>query len=67
MTGEARMPDGDRPGAVGVPIRDGTDAAVASRGGLRDLAALLALPAMWVDPDPADIAAGLLNVLFGVL
>jgi hypothetical protein len=34
---------------------------------LRDLAALLALPAMWVDHAPADIAAGLLRVLFGVL
>jgi DNA-binding NarL/FixJ family response regulator len=34
---------------------------------LRDLAALLALPAMWVDHEAADIAVGLLGVLFGVL
>jgi len=53
-------------GAPEVPVRDGTDS-LASRRGLRDLAALLALPAMWVDHDPADIAAGLLGVLFGVL
>ncbi|HYO29105.1 MAG TPA: response regulator transcription factor, partial [Thermomicrobiales bacterium] len=32
-----------------------------------DLAALLALPAMWVDREPADLATGLLGVLFGVL
>ncbi len=31
------------------------------------MAALLALPAMWVDHDAADIATGLLGVLFGVL
>jgi DNA-binding CsgD family transcriptional regulator len=47
-------------------MRDG-DSAVLSRRWLRDLAALLALPAMWVDHDPADIATGLLSVLFGVL
>ena len=59
----------DRPGAgaADVPIGDGADPLVASRRGLRDLAALLALPAMWVDHDPADIAAGLLGVLVGVL
>lgn len=34
---------------------------------LRDLAALLALPALWVDLEAADIASGLLGVLFGVL
>jgi len=40
---------------------------MASRRGLRDLAALLALPAMWVDHDPADITAGLIGVLFSML
>jgi DNA-binding NarL/FixJ family response regulator len=40
---------------------------MASRRGLRDLAALLALPAMWVDHDPPDIAAGLIGVLFSML
>jgi len=49
------------------PIGDGPDALMASRRGLRDLAALLALPAMWVDHDPADIAAGLIGVLFSML
>src|SRR3954452_14753945 len=48
-------------------IEDGPDALMASRRGLRDLAALLALPAMWVDHDPADIAAGLIGVLFSML
>jgi DNA-binding CsgD family transcriptional regulator len=38
-----------------------------SRRWLRDLGALLALPAMWVDHEPAEIASGLLSVLFGVL
>lgn len=38
-----------------------------SRRGLRDLAALLALPALWVDHEPRYIVAGLLGVLFGVL
>jgi DNA-binding NarL/FixJ family response regulator len=34
---------------------------------MRDLAALLTLPTLWVDHDPAYIIAGLLGVLFGVL
>lgn len=34
---------------------------------MRDLGALLALPAMWVDHDPGEIATGLLSVLSGVL
>ncbi|MBM7503684.1 LuxR C-terminal-related transcriptional regulator [Agromyces aurantiacus] len=38
-----------------------------SRLWLRDLAALLALPALWVDHDPAEIADGLLSVLLGML
>jgi DNA-binding NarL/FixJ family response regulator len=46
------------------PDRDqGLDA----RRWMRDLAALLALPALWVDHEPAEIATGLLSVLFGVL
>lgn len=34
---------------------------------LRDMGALLALPALWVDHEPGEIATGLLSVLFGVL
>jgi len=34
---------------------------------MRDMAALHALPALWVDHEPNEIAAGLLSVLFGVL
>ncbi|SDZ30421.1 helix-turn-helix transcriptional regulator [Herbiconiux ginsengi] len=34
---------------------------------LRDVGALLALPALWVDHEPPEIAEGLLSVLFGVL
>ena len=41
--------------------------AVDSRRWLRDMGALLALPAMWVDHQPTEIATGLLSVLFGVL
>ena len=42
------------------------DAAETKRS-LRDMGALLALPALWVDHEPAEIASGLLSVLFGVL
>lgn len=49
------------------PFRDGSDALVTSRRTLRDLAALLALPAMWIDHEPPDIVAGLLGVLFAML
>ena len=38
-----------------------------TRRWLRDLSALLALPALWVDHEPREIATGLLSVLFGVL
>ena len=40
---------------------------MASRRGLRDLAALLSLPAMWFDHDPAYIVTGLTGVLSGML
>ena len=44
------------------------DTAVAdSRRWLRDMGALLALPAMWVDHEPIEIATGLLSVLFRML
>jgi DNA-binding NarL/FixJ family response regulator len=44
------------------------DASDAETGrSLRDMGALLALPALWVDHEPAEIATGLLSVLFGVL
>ena len=50
------------------PWPGGEDASVAdSRRWLRDMGALLALPAMWVDHEPVEIATGLLSVLFGVL
>ena len=50
------------------PAPDFQDASLAdSRRWLRDMGALLALPAMWVDHEPSEIAAGLLSVLFGVL
>lgn len=48
-------PDGD--GDLGLDVRRW----------MRDLAALLALPALWVDHEPREIADGLLSVLFGVL
>ena len=54
------MPTGDGDG-------DGGDSLGTSRRELRDLAALLVLPTMWVDHDPAYIAVGLLGVLFSVL
>ena len=38
-----------------------------TRRSLRDMGALLALPALWVDHEPVEIATGLLSVLFGVL
>jgi DNA-binding NarL/FixJ family response regulator len=45
----------------------GDDDATEARRSLRDMGALLALPALWVDHEPAEIASGLLSVLFGVL
>ena len=51
-----------------VPRPGDADTSVAdSRRWLRDMGALLALPAMWVDHEPMEIATGLLSVLFGVL
>lgn len=38
-----------------------------ARGWAGDVSALLALPALWVDREPREIANGLLSVLFGVL
>lgn len=38
-----------------------------TRRWLRDMGALLALPALWVDHEPQEIATGLLSVLFSVL
>jgi len=38
-----------------------------ARRSLRDMGALLALPALWVDHEPGEIATGLLSVLFGIL
>ena len=67
MTVERQMFDAESPQAADAPIQDGTDSLAMSQRGLRDLAALLALPAMWVDHDPDYIATGLLGVLFGIL
>ncbi|MEZ4522009.1 MAG: MEDS domain-containing protein [Thermomicrobiales bacterium] len=63
-----RMADSDPlgSGVAAALVRDGDDTTAQTRRTLRDLAALLALPAMWVDNDPADIAVSLLGVLFGV-
>jgi DNA-binding NarL/FixJ family response regulator len=38
-----------------------------SRRWMRDVSALLALPALWVDHEPVEIATGLLSVLFSIL
>lgn len=38
-----------------------------SRRWLRDLGALIALPALWLDHEPGEIATSLLSVLFGTL
>lgn len=67
MTSGHQMSDMNPPLAADVPLRDGAGSLATSRRGLRDLAALLALPAMWVDHDPEYIAAGLLGVLFSML
>ncbi|HWM16423.1 MAG TPA: LuxR C-terminal-related transcriptional regulator [Microbacterium sp.] len=45
----------------------GDTALAESRLWLRDMGALLALPAMWVDHEPREITTGLLSVLFSVL
>ena len=58
--------DATSTGAVPTPEEGGPSAAD-SRRWMRDLGALLALPAMWVDHEPAEIATGLLSVLFGIL
>jgi len=42
-------------------------AAIDSRRWLRDMGALLALPAMWMDHQPAEIANSLVGVLAGIL
>jgi PAS domain S-box-containing protein len=47
--------------------REGADESVASRSHLRDLVALLALPALWKEKDPERIAGDLLDVLVGLL
>ncbi|MCR2765155.1 helix-turn-helix transcriptional regulator [Microbacterium sp. zg.B48] len=65
------MPDGAIP-VVDASSRPAKAADLAlsaadSRRWMRDLSALLALPAMWVDHEPAEIATGLLSVLAGVL
>lgn len=67
MKGERRKPETQSPRAQENPLRDGVDSLATSRRGLRDLAALLVLPAMWLDHDPAYVAVGLLDVLFGLL
>jgi DNA-binding NarL/FixJ family response regulator len=45
----------------------GGDAIGEPRRWLRDLGALLALPALWVDHEPIEITEGLLSVLFSIL
>lgn len=48
-------------------VLNGADATAPSHRISRDLAGLLALPAMWADHDPDGITAGLLGILFGML
>jgi DNA-binding NarL/FixJ family response regulator len=69
VTDERRMVDIGplTDGVIDVPILDEVDALQSSRNGMRDLAALAALPAKWVDQDPSEIAAGLLDVLIDLL
>jgi DNA-binding CsgD family transcriptional regulator len=55
------------PVSGGAPEFDPAAESVDSRRWMRDLGALLALPALWVDHEPIEIAEGLLSVLFGVL
>lgn len=55
------------PRAAADPRSPAARASDASRRRVRDTAALLALPAMWVDRDPEEIATGLLSVLFSML
>ncbi|WP_245233148.1 MULTISPECIES: helix-turn-helix transcriptional regulator [Microbacterium] len=57
------MPTAEATGRGGAGSPDGRD----SRRWLRDMAALFALPAMWMDQTPAEIGAGLLSVLTGML
>lgn len=51
------VPQSEPDGGIGVDVRRW----------MRDMAALHALPALWVDHEPIEIATGLLSVLFGVL
>lgn len=63
------MPDATRPRAAlpVMPAPNANDDARSSRRSLRDLAVLLALPAMWIGHDPSYIVADLLSVLFSLL
>jgi len=54
------------PTSTSVPLFPQTDGIDPQRW-MRDMGAMLALPALWVDHDPHEIAAGLLSVLSGVL
>jgi DNA-binding CsgD family transcriptional regulator len=66
---DPRVADADSPGGVAAaaPAGEASDSSTIDRRQLRDLAALLALPAMWVGHSPADITEGLLGVVFGML
>ncbi|MDR6613127.1 response regulator transcription factor [Leifsonia sp. 1010] len=52
---------------VDEPERQPAAVAADDRRWMRDLGAMLALPSLWVDHSPAEIADGLLSVLVGVL
>jgi DNA-binding NarL/FixJ family response regulator len=66
-TGSSGVPQ-PQPQRLSLPLPEPEGASIAdSRRWLRDMGALLALPAMWVDHEPREIATGLLSVLFGVL
>ena len=59
------MDGGSRESPIDEELEDASESE--TRRSLRDMGALLALPALWVDHEPAEIATGLLSVLFGVL
>ncbi|TXN28998.1 helix-turn-helix transcriptional regulator [Lacisediminihabitans profunda] len=59
------MDDASRDGSADRELEGASEAD--TRRSLRDMSALLALPALWVDHEPPEIATGLLSVLFGML
>ncbi|GAA1439531.1 helix-turn-helix transcriptional regulator [Leifsonia poae] len=70
MAVDERVPAAGPPEAVTDRATDRAapdDSAADTQRWLREMGALLALPALWVDHEPPEIATGLLSVLFGML